>query len=575
MMIFKFLFKNTFILLLVSIILCILCIFFSPLLLSDEVIIPFAVHPFNICSRFPGFWNNLKNIFIFSSFISLFIILNMFYTIFEVIIINFTKVLFFNSPKTSKISSTNKSSISLYLGKNSKNNSIFIPINGLYQNALITGSIGSGKTSSLLYPLTEQLLSLNFSNSYKCAFLILDVKGNYHHFVKKVCEKNFHLNDLIVIGLKNNITYNPLDKPDLKPHVLANRLKNILLLFSPQQSESYWLDKSEQVLTEAIKLCRLYNNNYVTFTELHKLIMSKDYYQEKIELLKNKFFNNSLNEKDISLLLSILNFFENEFFSLDERTQSILKSEISRITNIFISDPDVSRIFCPEKDAISFPGFKYILSNHKIVVLNMNISEYSNLSKIIAAYLKLDFQSEILMQLSQNSVIYPSCFICDEYHEYVTQNDAAFFAQSRESKSINIVATQSYSSILSSLNNPTTTKVLIQNLVNKFWFRTDDSFTIEEIIKQTGKEEKKLFSKNISENARQTSYNFMFNSFISKDSNISESLNTSFQKDFIYDSNFFSRELNTFSCLAFISNGLSILPLEKLNLNPYFKNERT
>ena len=201
----------------------------------------------------------------------------------------------------------------------------------------------------------------------------------------------------------------------------------------------------------------------------------------------------------------------------------------------------------------------------------MNLAEYSSLAKIIASYLKIDFQTEILTQLSKNDTIFPSCFICDEYHEYVTKNDASFFAQSREAKCINIVATQSYSSLLSSIRDPTSTQVLIQNLVNKFWFRTDDSFTIEEILKQTGKEEKEIKSKSISENARQTNYSFLLNSFSSKDSNISESFNCSFQKDFIYDSNYFSKELETFSCLAFISNGKQILPPEKVFLTPYFK----
>ena len=308
---------------------------------------------------------------------------------------------------------------------------------------------------------------------------------------------------------------------------------------------------------------------------LHKLITSKDYYKEKIEFLKSSFLKNNLTENEISSLLSCINFFENEFFSLDDRTISILKSEISRITNIFVSDKDIERTFCPEKNNISFPGFDYILKYHKIVVLDMNISEYNNLAKIIAAYLKIDFQSEILMQLSKNDSVHPSCFICDEYHEYVTQNDASFFAQSREAKSINIVATQSYSSLLASIGNSDNTKVLIQNLINKFWFRTDDSFTIEEIMKQTGKEEKQFSSKTISENARQTNYNFMFNSLLSKDSNISESFSTSIQKDFVFDSNFFSRELETFTCLAFISNGFSILPVEKLKLTPYFSKERT
>ncbi len=472
--------------------------------------------------------------------------------------------------KTKKELNSKNSDICLNIGKNQENSLLKLPLLGLYQNVLVTGSIGTGKTSSLLYPITKQLLELNFSNLYNSAFLILDVKGNYHHFVKKVCEESFHVSDLFIIGLNNFITYNPLHKPNLKPHVLANRLKNILLLFSPEQTESYWIDKAEQLLTEAIKLCRLYNNNYVTFIELHKLVMSKAYYQEKIDLLKSSFYKQDLDSSEISSLVSCMNFFEDEFFSLDDRTQSILKSEVSRITNIFVSDKEISRIFCPNQDEITFPGFDYVLKNHKVVVLDMNISEYSNLSKIIAAYLKIDFQSEILMQLSKNTPICPSCFICDEYHEYVTLNDAAFFSQSREAKSINIVATQSYSSLLSSLHDSNTTKVLIQSLINKFWFRTDDSFTIDEIIKQTGKEEKRLVSQTVSENARQTNYNFWFNNFLSKDSNISESYNTSFQKDFIFDSNFFSRDLETFSCLAFLSNGSSILPLEKLTLTPYY-----
>ena len=544
----------------------ILLLFFSPIFDSKNIIIFFAVHPFNICEKYPLFWHYFKIIYVVFCFISFLILYNSFFSILKIFYFKFIK----RFSKKISIPFDIPEETSIFIGNNSNNKPVSIPLSGLYQNILVTGAIGSGKTSSLLYPLTEQLLLLNFSNQYKSAFLILDVKGNYYKFVQKICDINHHLNDFFLISLHGHITYNPFDKPNLKPHILANRLKNILLLFSPQQTESFWIDKSEQILTEAIKLCRLYNDGYVTFTELHKLIMSSKYYQSKIELLKFSFLKKELDEYQISTLISCIKFFEDEFFSLDDRTQSILKAEISRITNVFVSDKEVERIFCPERKKISFPGFNYILKNHKIVMLDMNIAEYNNLAKIIAAYLKIDFQTEILSQLSKNNSISPSCFICDEYHEYVTSNDASFFAQSRESKSINIVATQSYSSLLASIHDSTVTKVLIQNLVNKFWFRTDDSFTIDEIMKQTGKEEKHFISKTISENARKTDYNFLFNNLFSKDSSISESINTSTQKDFIFDTNFFSRELSTFSCLAFLSNGFSILPLEKLTLTPYF-----
>lgn len=427
-----------------------------------------------------------------------------------------------------------------------------------------------------MYPFTKQLLEYKSDNlNEKLGMLILDVKGNYFRQVQKYAQSCSRERDLIIIGLNSNIRYNPLDKPNLKASVLANRLKTILTLFSPNNSESYWLDKAEQVLTECIKLCRLYNNGYVTFVELHKLITLPDYYKSKIQLLRNNFLSGKLSLKDVHNLYSSLEFFEKEFNTLDTRTSSILKSEITRITGCFISDYDIQKIFCPEKSELNFHGFHDVVSLGKIVVLNMNIAEYRNLSKIIAAYLKLDFQTEVMSRLANhNDFIRSVAFISDEYHEYVTDTDAAFFAQSREAKCINIVATQSYTSLLSSLNNQYIVKVIVQNLINKFWFRTDDIFTVEDIQKQIGKEEKNKISFGFSENSNDTNSSNIINAIYSHKTSSSESINRYTQSDYIFDTNFFTRELETFSCVAFISDGTKILPPKKLSLIPYFVLEK-
>lgn len=206
----------------------------------------------------------------------------------------------------------------------------------------------------------------------------------------------------------------------------------------------------------------------------------------------------------------------------------------------------------------------------------MNISEYKNLSKIIAAYLKLDFQTEVMNRLSKNNpqMLRKVAFISDEFHEYVTNTDAEFFAQSREAKCINIVATQSYTSLLNAMNNQNTVKAIIQNLINKFWFRTDDIFTIEDAQKQIGKEEKTKYSKTISEGAKETNFNYFFQKFKSQNSNISESLNKYSQTDYIYDTNYFSRQLETFQCLAFLSDGQKIIPPMKIKILPYFVQDK-
>ena len=425
-----------------------------------------------------------------------------------------------------------------------------------------------------MYPLTEQLIKYkNLDNDEKIGMLLLDVKGNYYKQIKKFAEQYNRLEDIIVIELGGKYKYNPLDKPNLQASVLANRLKIILELFSGNTTESYWIDKSEQILSESIKFCRLYNDGYVNFEEIHNLITNKEYYDEKVEIVRDLFRQNKFSKEDCYNLLTSMTFFEKEFFKLDPRTISILKSQITRITNCFISNYQVSKTFNPPKNENCLYGLDQILNEGKIVVLNMNIAEYKNLSKIIAAYLKLDFQSEVLSRLSNNKKnnTRTVAFISDEYHEYVTETDADFFAQSREAKCINIVATQSYTSLLKTLNNESALKVIIQNLINKIWFRTDDTFTIEEVQKQIGKEEKEKISKSISENAKETKYSYLTKSFKSTDSNISESISSTYEKDFKFDIQFFTQELQTFVALVFLSDGDKIIKPQKLQLEPYFK----
>ena len=370
---------------------------FYPIFTAKEVIISYGIHPFDICSKNPELWKILKILYIVCFLFSTFVYGHLIYSRI------FMKFPFFKSKKVAKSFAMSnympksKQDLSLLIGKDLNGNKVYIPEKGLYQNFLVTGTIGSGKTSSAMYPFTRQLMEFNFNNpKNKIGMLILDVKGNFYSQVTRYAKQYNLYRDLIVIRLKSNIYYNPLHKPKLKPQVLASRLKDILLLFSENNTESYWLDKAEEVLTECIKLCRLYNDNYVTFLEIHKLVTIPDYYKEKIGVLRNLFVSGKLSNAQIYELNSSLNFFQKEFENLDSRTKGILVSEITRITNCFISDFDVMSTFNSPKEKLSFTGFSDVIRKGKIVVLNMNISEYNSLSKIIAAYLKLDFQTEII-----------------------------------------------------------------------------------------------------------------------------------------------------------------------------------
>ena len=546
---------------------CFEIFYFYNFFFIDSVLLNFGFKVFHIKDFL---WKNIKILFILFSFLST-IILSSNFSI-SILNSNFIKFIIHKNKNLNIINNPNI--LQLIIGHKVDTNEILnIPELGLFQNILITGTIGSGKTSSAMYPFTKQLMNYKKDDAYsKIGILILDVKGNYFSQVLNYAKELNRIKDLIEIKVNGKYYYNPLDKPFLQPSVIANQLKTILLLFSPNNSESYWLDKAEAVLTEAIKLCRLYNDNYVTFTEIHNLITNPNYFYKKIAILREQFTKNELNNKQIYNLLSAINFFEKEFLSLDLRTLNILRSEITRITNCFVSDFEVEHTFCPPKNKINFHGFKDVINLGKIVVLNMNINEFRNLSKIISAYLKIDFQTEVMRRLTNknmsNRIV---SFISDEYSEYVTATDANFFSQSREARCINIISTQSYNSILNTLNNKYATEVIVQNLVNKIWFRTDDIYTIENAQKQIGKTDKERLSKTISENAKQTNYNFITQSFNSKGSSISESVNTYIQNDYVYDTNFFTQGLETFTALCFLTNGKKILTPCKIELFPYFK----
>lgn len=422
-----------------------------------------------------------------------------------------------------------------------------------------------------MYPFTNQFMEYNSTHqTKKIGMLILDVKGNYYAQVMEFA-KNLHLEkDVMVLSLDGNLFYNPLHKPNLKPQILANRLKTILTLFSENNTESYWLDKAEQILTECIKLCRLYNNGYVNFLELHHLITIPDYYKEKISVLREIFIKGKFSKSQVYELNASLEFFQKEFECLDTRTKAILISEMTRITNLFVSDYDVSRIFCPPKEKLNFHGFTELIQKGKILVLNMNVSEYSLLAKVMATYLKLDFQTEVMSFLAKGQAK-RTVFICDEYDKFCTKTDSDFFSMSREAKCINIVSTQSYSSLKNAVKEEASVKVITQNLINKIWYRTDDIFTIEEAQKQLGKEDKEKVSKTISETAKETNFNYITNSFQAQNSSLSESYNTYSQNDYIYDTKFFTQNLETFSALAFLSDGSKVLEPCKLKMIPYFK----
>ncbi len=441
----------------------------------------------------------------------------------------------------------------MYIGVDEEKVSVYLDKEGLYQNILITGSIGSGKTSSGITNILDYFIKTNIYG------LILDVKGNYINVVREVAEKYSKHNAIIEISLYSKFNYNPLDKPEIKPLELAHMIRKVLILISDNNSsDSYWLDKVESYIKDFITLIRVYNE-YVNFIEIHKLVIDKEYLNNKINDIGKIILNNEFSDEKLFEISSSLSNIKNEYLKLDERTGSIIRSEITRITDVFTSDYNISQKFCSKSDKLMF-------NLNNIYVLSINIADNKKLAKVISTYLKLDFQSQILNFNSK-----PVFFICDEYQEFSNAEDANFFSLSREFNCINVISMQSYTSLINSLNNINSAKVIIQNLVNKIWFRNDDINTVEEIIKHIGKEEKERLSLNLSEASKETKYSMFSNKFKNIKSNLSQGYTISKNFENVLDTSYITTNLKTFEAVCFLSNGTDSKLYKKVKLNRWIK----
>ena len=404
----------------------------------------------------------------------------------------------------------------------------------LYQNVLITGSIGSGKTSGAVSRLLYTLLKSGKGG------LILDVKGNFVDKVEEMCKRCGRISDLKVISKTSNGYFEILSN-SISSLELAGRIKQILELLSVNNnSDSYWLDKVENFLTNIFVLMKYLDK--FSMLELHRLVTEEKYLQTCLSKVKEMVVKTPPDDKLAFEISNMINFITKEFETLDSRVKSIIKSEITRFTIPLITEYDLYNQFC-EKGAKE----EIVFDEKSIIVLSVPIGENRTLSKILATILKLEFQKFVLSNIS-NPI--PVFFIADEFQEFCNVADSNFLSLSREAKCINIISTQSYSSLKSTLKNEENTRVLIQNLVNKIWFRNDDIYTVSEVIKQLGKINIVRENKSVSESSTESKKYMFRDGFRNTKSSISKTLNYVETKENEYDENFFTRELKTFEALV-------------------------
>ena len=157
-----------------------------------------------------------------------------------------------------------------------------IPERGLFTGIAIIGAVGSGKSSSCMYPYAEQILAYKANDPrQRIGGIILEVKGDFCRKVKQILDRHDRGDDYIEISLESEYRYNPLHN-DLDAYALAFNIASLLNNLFGRGREPFW----QQAYTNLVKFIILLHKvayDYVTLFNVYECAISPPLLEQRIE----------------------------------------------------------------------------------------------------------------------------------------------------------------------------------------------------------------------------------------------------------------------------------------------------
>jgi len=526
-----------------------------------------------------------------------------------------------------------------------------IPERGLFTGIAIFGAVGSGKTSTCLYPYAEQILSYEAANPEKrIGGLVLEVKGDFSRKVRAILARVGRQDDYVEISLGSKFRYNPLHN-GLDAYALAYSIAALINNLFGRSKEPFW----QQAYTNLVKFIILLHQvayDYVTLFDVYECTISPEMLEQKIRdaelhceersfllilpehFLKHvaalKFFGF---EYDLALgmyraretqglrafveannveheclaesaidpigtdryekLEAVKRWFYNDWRRIEPKSRTSIVEGISVFLSLFDDNPVVKRTFCPPAECydpidnrdfrhgVPLPSFSWLIEKGAVCALNFPVSMNPGLARALGVLLKLDFQRAVLNRIPEIAA-HPEryfrqvLFLCDEYQHFATvgesepTGDEKFFSLSRQPKCIPIVATQSFSSLKSTLPGETW-RTLVQTFRTKVFLTLSDDFSAKTASSLCGREEQFKAAYNFSESGHDAHISLLTGNAISHRANLTASKNYSLRSEDRFDMKTFT-ELKNAQAIVLAYDGLNPLPPTLCYLKPYYND---
>lgn len=525
-----------------------------------------------------------------------------------------------------------------------------IPERGLYTGIAIVGAIGSGKTSACMYPYLEQLLAFRAKDeSRRLSALVLEVKGDFCHHVKRMLAQQGRAEDYVEISLSGPYRYNPLHN-DLDAYALAYGIATLMTNLFGRGKEPFWQQASTNLVKFVILLHQTLDD-YVTLFEVYEDVINPDRLRAAIEQGERRFQSgnrrvvvakrvhllttglaawtwHSLNGAEswtcsspelIQLLDTegfeyrveafsapdtecvksaqfdaVKRWFENDWMRIEPKLRTSIVEGVSVFLSLFDDNPAVKHTFCPPKatydpvengdhrHGIALPPLSELVERGKVIALNFPVAMNPGLARALGTMLKQDFQRAVLNRIPRmvddpDRVWRPVVFMCDEYQAFATvgehepSGDEKFFSLARQARCIPIVATQSISSLRSTLPGESW-RTLLQGFRTKVFLALSDDFSARMAADLCGKAERLKPGYSLTETGQDANVSLLTGRPSAGRSTVSAAKTYTLLLDYVFQPKVFA-ELKNAQSVLLAYDGLDPQPPTLCYLKPYYLDD--
>lgn len=293
---------------------------------------------------------------------------------------------------------------------------------------------------------------------------------------------------------------------------------------------------------------------------------------------------------------AVKRWFEDDWTRIEPKLRTSIVEGISVFLSLFDDNPKVKHTFCPPKETYDparnpngihgtpLPPLADLIEQGKVVALNFPIAMNPGLARALGTMLKQDFQRAVLnrvhrMEADEARSRRPVLFVCDEYQAFATtgenepSGDEKFFSLARQARCIPIVATQSISSLRSTLSGESW-RTLLQGLRTKIFLTLSDDFSAQMAAELCGKVERLKPGYTITEAGQDARVSMLTGRPAAHKTTVSASKTYSLRYEYVFQPKVFA-ELQNAQAIVLPYDGVNPLPPTYCYLKPHYLDVQT